>query len=100
MSLLSVNVMPICDRFMYCWFVYINIEPSLLVGWFEVELLSDLRFMWSVLREEGDRVVNCHNRVDCKTMCGLMSCDMKCMNVLCVNSFPPQHAMWQILSKS
>ena len=59
MSLLSVNVMPIYNRFIYCWFVYINIEPSLVVGWFEVELLSDLRFLWSVLCEEGDRVVNC-----------------------------------------
>ena len=26
--------------------------------------------------------------MDCEAMCGLMSCDMKCMNVLCVNSSP------------
>ena len=39
--------------------------------------------------EEGDRVVNCRNRVDCEAMCGLMSCDMKCMNVLCVNPSTP-----------
>ena len=100
MLLLSVNVMPIYDRLMYCWFVYVNIEPSLVVGWFEVELLSDLRLLWSVLCDKGDRVVNHRNRVDCEAMCGLMSCDMKCMNVLCVNSSPPQYALWQILSKS
>ena len=100
MSLLSMNVMPIYDRFMYRWFVYVNIEPSLVLGWLEVELLSDLRFLWSVLCEEGDRVVNCCNRMDCEAMCGLMSCDIKCMNVLCVNSPSPQYAMWQILSKS
>ena len=72
---------------MYCWSVYTNIKPILVVGWFEVELLSGLRFLWSVLCEEGDRVVNCRNHVDYEAMCGLMSCDMKCMNVLCVNLF-------------
>ena len=54
-----------------------------------MQLLSDLRFLWSVLCEEGDRVVNCRNRVNCEAMCGLMSCDMKCMNVLCVKPFSP-----------
>ena len=88
------------DCFVYFWLIHVNIEPSLVVGWFEVELLSDLRFLWLVLCEEGDRVVNYRNRVDGEAMCGLMSCDMKCMNVLCVNSSPPQYAMWQILSKS
>jgi len=92
MLLLSMNVMPIYDRFMYCWFVYVNIEPSLTVGWFEVELLSGLRLLWSVLCEERDRVVNCRNRVDCEAMCGLMNDDMKCMNVLCVNPLFPQCA--------
>ena len=72
---------------LYCWFVYINIEPSLVVRWFEVELLSGLRLLWSVLCEEGDRVVNYRNRVDCEAMCGLMNGDMKCINVLCVNVF-------------
>jgi len=33
--------------------------------------------------------VNCRNRVDCKAMYGLMSFDMKCMNVLWVNPFSP-----------
>ena len=75
------------DCFVYCWFVHVNIEPRLVVGWFEVELLSGSRFLWSVLCEEGDRVVNCCNRVNYEGMCGLMSCDAKCMNVLCVNPF-------------
>jgi len=74
--------------FVYCWFVHVNIEPSSVVGWFEVELLSSLWFLWSVLCEEGDKVVNCRNRADWEAMCGLMSCDMKCINVLCVNPFP------------
>jgi len=65
-----------------------------------MKLLSGLRFLWSVLCEEGNRVVNCRNRVDCEAMCGLMSCDMKCMNVLFVNSLPLQYAIWQFLSKS
>jgi len=78
---------PMYDRYVCCWFEHVNIEPSLVVGRFEVELLSGLRFLWSVLCEKGDRVVNYHNRVDCEAMCGLMSCDMKCMNVLCVNPF-------------
>ena len=65
-----------------------------------MKLLSGSRILWPVLCEEGDRVVNCRNRVDCEAMCGLMSCEMKCMNVLCVNSSPPQYALWQILSKS
>jgi len=45
------------DRFVYCWFVHVNIEPSLVGGWFEVELLNGLRFLWSVLCEEEERVV-------------------------------------------
>ena len=57
------------------------------VRWLKVELLGGLRFLWSVLCEEGDKVVNCRNRVDCKAMCGLMNGDMKCMNMLCVNVF-------------
>ena len=65
-----------------------------------MKLLSGLRLLWLVLFEEGDSVVNCRNRVDYEAVCGLMSCDMKYMNVLCVNSSPPQYAMWQILSKS
>ena len=40
-----------------------------------------------MLCEEGDRVVNCLNHVDCEAMCGLMNGDMKCMNVLCMNPF-------------
>ena len=31
----------------------------------EVELKICLRILWSVLCEEGDRVVICRNRVDC-----------------------------------
>jgi len=58
-----------------------------------VELLGGLRFLWSVLFEEGDNVVNYGNRVDCEAMCGLMTCDMKCMNVLRVNPLFPQYAM-------
>jgi len=82
-----MNIIPMYDRFVYCWFVHVNIKPSLVIGWFEMELLSDLSFLWSVLYEEGDRVVNCCNCVDFEAMCGLMRCDMKCMNALCVNSF-------------
>ena len=82
-----MNVTPTYDGFMYYWFVYVNIEPSLVVGWFEAELLSGLRLLWWVLWEEGDRVVNCRNRVDCEAICGLMNADMKCINVLCVNPF-------------
>ena len=81
--------MPIYDRSMYYWFVYVNIEPSLVVGWFGVELLSDLRLLWSVLCEEGDRVVNCPNRVDCEAIYGSMNGDMKYINVLCVNPLFP-----------
>ena len=54
-----------------------------------MELLRNSRILWSVVCEEGDRVVNCPNRVDCEAMCGLMSCDMKCMNALCVNPSTP-----------
>ena len=61
------------DRFLYCWFVHANIESRLVVGWFEVELMRNLRFFWSMLCEEGVRVVNFRNRVDCEAMCGLMS---------------------------
>ena len=50
--------------------------------------MIDSRLLWSVLCEDGDRVVNWRNRVDCEAMCGLMSCDMKCMNVLCVTPLP------------
>ena len=85
-----MNVMPIYDRFMYSWFVYVNIEPSLVVGWFEVEALSGLRLLWSVLCEHGDRDVNCGNQLECEAMCGLMNGDMKYMNVLCVNPLFPQ----------
>ena len=78
-----MNVILIYDCSVYYWFVHVNIEPSLIVGWFEVELLSGLRLLGSVLCEGGDRVV------DCEAMCGLMNGDMKCMNVLCVNpAFP------------
>ena len=42
------------------------------VGLLKVELLSDSGFLWSVLCEEGVRVVNCYNRIDCEAMCGLM----------------------------
>jgi len=84
-----MNIIPMYDRCVYCWFVHVNIEASLVVGRFEVELLCGLRFLWSVLYEEGDSIVNCCNRVDCEVICGLMSCDMKCMNVLCANPFSP-----------
>jgi len=40
---------------------YGNIKPSLVVGWLKVKLLSDSRFLWSLLCEEG-----AWNRVDCK----------------------------------
>ena len=39
-----MNVIPLYDRFMYCWFVCANIKPSLVAGWLEVELFSGLRF--------------------------------------------------------
>ena len=65
-----MNVIPIYDRSMYYWFVHVNIEPSLVVGWFEVELMRNLKLLWSVLCEEGAWVVNCRNRVDCEAMCG------------------------------
>ena len=65
--------MLIYDGFMNYWFVHVNIEPSLVVGWCEVELLSGFRFLWSVLCVEGDRVVNCRNRVDCEAMCGSLN---------------------------
>ena len=45
MLLLSMDVMPKYHRFTYCWLVYVNIEPSLVVGWFEVELFSGLRLL-------------------------------------------------------
>ena len=63
-----MNVIPIYDRSMYYWFVLANIELSLVVGWLEVELLSGLMFLWSLLCEEGVWIVNYHNRVDCETM--------------------------------
>jgi len=44
-----MNVMPIYYRSMYYWFVRASIEPSLVVGWLEVELLSGLRFLWLLL---------------------------------------------------
>jgi len=67
-----MNVAPMYDGFMYYWFVYANIQPSLVVGWYEVELLRDLMFLWWVLCEEGVWVlINC-NRVDCEAMCGLL----------------------------
>ena len=93
MLLLSMNVMSIYDRFMYCWFVFVNIEPSLVVGWLEVELLSGLRLLWSVLCEEGDSVVNCRNRVDCKATRGIMSFDMKCLNCLLYTSPSPRDGL-------
>ena len=65
-----MNVIPIFDGFMYYWFVYANIEPSLIVRWFEVELIRNLRFLRSVLYEEGAWLMNCHNRVDCEAMYG------------------------------
>ena len=61
-----MNVIPICDSSMYYWFVHANIEPSLVFG------LSGLRFLWSLLCEEGAWVVNYRNRADCEAMCGLM----------------------------
>ena len=48
---------PIYDRFLYCCFVHVNIELSLVVGWFKVELMRKLRFLWSVLCKEGAWVV-------------------------------------------
>ena len=68
-----MNVMPIYDRFMYCWFVYANIKPNLVVGWLEMKLMSDSRILWPVLCEEGAWAVNCRNRVDCEAMCGSLS---------------------------
>jgi len=43
-----MNVILIYDRSMYYWFVHVNIERSLVVGWFEVELFSGLRLLWSM----------------------------------------------------
>ena len=68
-----MNVIPIYDRSMYYWFVRANIEPSLVVGWLDVELLSGLRLLWSVSSEEGVWVVNYRNRMDCEAMCGSLS---------------------------
>jgi len=65
-----MNVMPIYDRSMYDWFGHVNIEPSLVVGWFEAELMRNLRFLWSLLCEEGVGVVKCRNRVNCEAVCG------------------------------
>ena len=45
--------------------LYDNIEPSMVVGWLEEELLSDSRILWSLLCEEEVRFVNCRNRVSC-----------------------------------
>ena len=58
-----MNAILMYGRFMYCWFVYANIKPSLGDGWFEVELSSVLRFLWLLLCEEGVWVVNYRNRV-------------------------------------
>ena len=69
--------------------VPINIESSLVVGWLEVELSSVLRYLWSLLYEEGVWAVNYCNRVDYEVICGLINYDMKCMNVLCANLFTP-----------
>jgi len=44
-----MNVTFVYDSFMYYWFVYGNIELSLVVGWFKVKLLSNLRFLWWLL---------------------------------------------------
>ena len=98
--LLSMNVISICDHSMYYWFVYVNIEPSLVVGWFEVKLLSGLRFLWSMLCEEGDRVVNYRNRVDWEAMCGLMSLWYELYEYdMCEPVFPDtlRDVMWSIL---
>jgi len=43
--------------------------------------------LWYGACEEGDKVVNSRNYVDCEAICGLMNGDMKCMNVLRVNPF-------------
>jgi len=40
-----MNIISIYDHSMYYWFVHVNIELSLVVGWFEVELLIGLRFL-------------------------------------------------------
>jgi len=40
-----MNVKLVYDGFMYYWFVCANTELSLIVGWFEVELLRVLRFL-------------------------------------------------------
>ena len=68
-----MNVIPIYDRSMYYCFVCANIEPSLLVGWLEVELLSGLRFLRSLLRKEGVWIVSSRNCVDYEAMCGSLS---------------------------
>ena len=52
-----MNVIPIYDHFMYCWLVYANSKLSLVVRWFEVELMRNLRFLWLVLCAEGAWVV-------------------------------------------
>jgi len=74
-----MNVTPVYDGFIYYWFMYANIEPSLVVGWFEVELLRVLRFLWSVSCEEGAWVVINHNRVDCEAVYSLLDrfCQVK-----------------------
>ena len=65
--------MPIDDRSIYYWFVHVNIELSLVVRWFEVKLMRNLRFSWSVLCEEGAWVVSCCNCLDCEAMYGSLS---------------------------
>ena len=66
----------------------------------EVKLMIDSRtFVVGAVRG-GRYGCESRNHVDYEAMCGLMSCNLKCTNVLCVNSSPPQYAMWQIHSKS
>jgi len=52
-----MNITPIYDHFMHCWFVFAYNQLSLVVGWFEVEQMGNLRFFSPVLREEGAWVV-------------------------------------------
>jgi len=74
-----MNVTPVYDGFMHYCFVCPSTEPSLVVRWFEAELLRALRFLWLVLCEEGARVMINRNRVDCEAVCGLLGrfCQVK-----------------------
>jgi len=94
-----MNVAFISDGVIYCWIVYGTIELSLVVGWFEVKLLRDMRLLWLMLCKEGAWVVIYRNRVDCEAMCSLLDKFFQVklwsvMNVLCVTPLPLENVKW------